>query len=216
MLLKIHLVNWSHHDIHCHQIPSAATISKEDTTKLSGYHFSNIIQLWTQVLYLRRNPTVPHSWGYGMENWLRAIELMVFHYYILNSLIHSFQINNHFVTLGSQYDFTPNSSLLAEICREDVPKLCSRSLITKRARPCTADGKFKHEFTHISYRDFLNFQFWRNLRDFNCDRVSPENFYKKEFNLKLTSVLLILNWTQMKLHNMSAETIMFHKFNIIK
>ncbi|XP_055704639.1 uncharacterized protein LOC129802670 isoform X2 [Phlebotomus papatasi] len=45
-------------------------------------------------------------------------------------------------THGSQYDFTPNSSLLAEICREDVPKLCSRSLITKRARPCTADESY--------------------------------------------------------------------------
>lgn len=46
--------------------------------------------------------------------------------------------NQHF---GSSLDFTPNSSLLAEVCREDVPKLCSRPLISKRARPCNSEGE---------------------------------------------------------------------------
>lgn len=49
--------------------------------------------------------------------------------------------STHFATLGSLLDFSPNSSLLAEVCREDVPRLCSRSLITKHARPCTTAGK---------------------------------------------------------------------------
>lgn len=50
--------------------------------------------------------------------------------------------NQHFSTIGSALDFTPNSSLLAEVCREDVPKLCSRPLISKRARPCNSEGEF--------------------------------------------------------------------------
>lgn len=47
--------------------------------------------------------------------------------------------SQHFGGIGG--DFTPNSSLLAEVCREDVPKLCSRPLISKRARPCNSEGK---------------------------------------------------------------------------
>lgn len=33
-----------------------------------------------------------------------------------------------------------NASLMAEICREEVPKLCSRSLISKETRPCSTQG----------------------------------------------------------------------------
>ena len=51
-------------------------------------------------------------------------------------------LNQHFATIGSPLDFTPNSSLLAEVCREDVPKLCSRPLISKRARPCNSEGEY--------------------------------------------------------------------------
>lgn len=36
-----------------------------------------------------------------------------------------------------------NASLMAEICREEVPKLCSRSLIAKGTRPCSPQGLYK-------------------------------------------------------------------------
>lgn len=31
---------------------------------------------------------------------------------------------------------------MAEICREEIPKLCSRSLIAKGTRPCSTQGRF--------------------------------------------------------------------------
>lgn len=48
---------------------------------------------------------------------------------------------------GPSLDSMPNSSLLAEVCREDVPKLCSRPLISKRARPCNAEGEWEYSIT---------------------------------------------------------------------
>lgn len=33
-----------------------------------------------------------------------------------------------------------NASLIAEVCREDVPKLCSRLLISSETRPCSTQG----------------------------------------------------------------------------
>ncbi|KAG4069705.1 hypothetical protein HA402_002284, partial [Bradysia odoriphaga] len=35
-----------------------------------------------------------------------------------------------------------NASLMAEICREEVPKLCSRSLISKDTRPCSTQESY--------------------------------------------------------------------------
>lgn len=57
--------------------------------------------------------------------------------------------NPHLSNLGSSLDFTPNSSLLAEVCREDVPKLCSRPLISKRARPCNSEGEPTHTGDYV-------------------------------------------------------------------
>lgn len=36
-----------------------------------------------------------------------------------------------------------NASLIEQICREEVPRLCSRSLVAKGSRPCSTQGKFK-------------------------------------------------------------------------
>lgn len=33
-----------------------------------------------------------------------------------------------------------NASLVAEVCREDAPKLCSRLLISRETRPCSTYG----------------------------------------------------------------------------
>lgn len=33
-----------------------------------------------------------------------------------------------------------NASLIAEVCREDTPKLCSRLLISRETRPCSTQG----------------------------------------------------------------------------
>lgn len=33
-----------------------------------------------------------------------------------------------------------NASLIAEVCREEVPKLCSRLLISHETRPCSTHG----------------------------------------------------------------------------
>lgn len=33
-----------------------------------------------------------------------------------------------------------NATLVAEICREDVPKLCSRMLLSRETRPCSSEG----------------------------------------------------------------------------
>lgn len=35
-----------------------------------------------------------------------------------------------------------NASLMAEVCREEVPKLCSRLLISRETRPCSTHGKY--------------------------------------------------------------------------
>lgn len=35
---------------------------------------------------------------------------------------------------------------MAEICREEVPKLCSRSLISKETRPCSTQGIRVHKY----------------------------------------------------------------------
>lgn len=45
-------------------------------------------------------------------------------------------------------DNVRNASLIAEICREEVPKLCSRSLISKETRPCSNHGT-KHKFVSL-------------------------------------------------------------------
>lgn len=33
-----------------------------------------------------------------------------------------------------------NASLIEQICREEVPRLCSRSLVAKGSRPCSTQG----------------------------------------------------------------------------
>lgn len=38
-------------------------------------------------------------------------------------------------------EVTRNATLMAEICREEVPKLCSRMLISRDTRPCSTQGK---------------------------------------------------------------------------
>lgn len=37
--------------------------------------------------------------------------------------------------------YKQNATLLGEICKEETPKLCPRSLISKGARPCSPTGK---------------------------------------------------------------------------
>lgn len=43
---------------------------------------------------------------------------------------------------GVQAETTRNASLIEQICREEVPRLCVRSLVAKGSRPCSTKGKF--------------------------------------------------------------------------
>lgn len=45
------------------------------------------------------------------------------------------------VFLGIHPEYTRNASLIEQICREEVPRLCSRSLIAKGSRPCSTQGE---------------------------------------------------------------------------
>ncbi|XP_062564229.1 uncharacterized protein LOC134227043 [Armigeres subalbatus] len=43
---------------------------------------------------------------------------------------------------GMHPEYTRNASLIEQICREEVPRLCSRSLITKGSRPCSTQESY--------------------------------------------------------------------------
>ncbi|XP_058459411.1 uncharacterized protein LOC131435488 isoform X2 [Malaya genurostris] len=43
---------------------------------------------------------------------------------------------------GSHPEYTRNASLIEQICREEVPRLCSRSLVTKGSRPCSTQESY--------------------------------------------------------------------------
>lgn len=59
------------------------------------------------------------------------------------------------VFLGSNPEYTRNASLIEQICREEVPRLCSRSLITKGSRPCSTQGEIF--FRQTSNRVFIEY-----------------------------------------------------------
>ncbi|XP_053658739.1 uncharacterized protein LOC128707806 [Anopheles marshallii] len=43
---------------------------------------------------------------------------------------------------GAPPDFQRNASLIEQICREEVPRLCSRSLVAKGSRPCSTQESY--------------------------------------------------------------------------
>uniref|UniRef100_A0A182FWA8 Uncharacterized protein n=1 Tax=Anopheles albimanus TaxID=7167 RepID=A0A182FWA8_ANOAL len=43
---------------------------------------------------------------------------------------------------GSPPDYQRNASLIEQICREEVPRLCSRSLVAKGSRPCSTQESY--------------------------------------------------------------------------
>lgn len=51
--------------------------------------------------------------------------------------------------LDSLQENVRNASLMAEVCREEVPKLCSRSLISKETRPCSTQGMSINKYINL-------------------------------------------------------------------
>ncbi|XP_052564459.1 uncharacterized protein LOC120432544 isoform X2 [Culex pipiens pallens] len=43
---------------------------------------------------------------------------------------------------GSHPEYSRNASLIEQICREEVPRLCSRSLVAKGSRPCSTQESY--------------------------------------------------------------------------
>ncbi|EAA10533.4 AGAP010817-PA, partial [Anopheles gambiae str. PEST] len=46
------------------------------------------------------------------------------------------------VFLGAPPEYQRNASLIEQICREEVPRLCSRSLVAKGSRPCSTQESY--------------------------------------------------------------------------
>lgn len=59
------------------------------------------------------------------------------------------------VFLGSHPEYSRNASLIEQICREEVPRLCSRSLVAKGSRPCSTQGELR--ILKVMSRNLLRF-----------------------------------------------------------
>lgn len=51
-----------------------------------------------------------------------------------------------FIIIDGLVENVRNASLMAEVCREEVPKLCSRLLISRETRPCSTHGKLYKKY----------------------------------------------------------------------
>lgn len=82
--------------------------------------------------------------------------------------------SNHFTEAAENFR---NATLITEVCREDVPKLCSRLLISSETRPCSPHGKYHPDYSVVhphTQKHTLHFDPKNNT----TEAVSRESFIR--------------------------------------